>query len=158
MQDFSSGNQPGTVKSKMLQLPMNKSIYLVVIISGLILEGCKHNPDVPPPCAAGPGGNVIIVVYAEHENTPLPNYYTHPDTAFVKFGTTASPGTHAENYDTYYMSEPGEDHIHCMGLQCGDYFIYRTAWDSVANVTRYGGYGISFSETTGDKEIHIAVN
>ena len=137
---------------------MNKNIYLIVIITGLILHGCKHNPEAPPSYVAGTGGDVVIVVYAEHENTPIPNYYTHPDTAFVKFGSTTSPGIHPGNYNYYYISEPGEDHIHCPGLKCGDYYIYRTALDSAANVTRYGGYGISFSETAGDKEIHIPVN
>ena len=137
---------------------MKKIIYLIVIIPGLILNACKYKPDAPPACVAGTGGNVTLVVYADHGSTSIPNYYTHPDTAFIKFGSTTSPGTHPENYNFYYVSEPGEDHIHCFGLKCGDYFIYRTAWDSVANVIRYGGYGISFSETTGDKEIHVAVN
>jgi hypothetical protein len=134
----------------------------IVIAIGLVLiSACKHKeyePPASPGCVAGSGGSVTIVVFAEHAGVSLPNYYTHRDTAFIKFGTTTSPGINPSNYNTYFVSEAGEDHIHCMGLKCGDYFVYRTAWDSVANVTRYGGYGISFADTTGDKIIHVSVN
>ena len=82
----------------------------------------------------------------------------HLDTAFIKFGTLSSPGTNPKNYDTYFVGEPGEDHIHCFGLKCGNYFIYRTAWDSVSNVRRYGGYGTSISDTEGGKSIIVTVN
>ena len=137
---------------------MRKYSYIPIIAFLLIVNACKHSPEALPTCVAGSGGDATIVVYAEHGGNAIPNYYTHLDTAFVKFGTRISPGTNPTNYDTYYVSEPGEDHIHCMGLKCGDYFVYRTAWDSIANVTRYGGYGISFSETNGEKAIHVAVN
>ena len=135
-----------------------KTVASVAIISvALVLSACRHKADTPPGCVAGPGGRVMIIVFANHDSVSIPNYYTHRDTAFIKFGTTSSPGTHPANYDTYFVGEPGEDHIHCPRLRCGDYFIYRTAWDSVANVSRYGGYGISFSDTTGFKIIYVAV-
>jgi len=124
----------------------------------LCLCACQHKAEAPPACIAGTGGGVTIVVYADHQGTSLPNYYTHLDTAYIKFGTTSSPGIHPADYSIFFVSEPGEDHIHCMGLKCGDYFIYRTAWDSVANITRYGGYGISFADTSGDKLVHVSVN
>ena len=132
------------------------SITFIIVV--LIANACKHKPDMLSECVAGSGGSVTIVVYARHGSTPITNYFTHLDTAFVKFGTTSSPGTNPVNYDTYYVSEPGEDHIHCMGLKCGDYYIYRTAWDSVENVRRYGGYGISISDTIGAQSIIVAVN
>ena len=137
---------------------MIKYRFITIITFVLIACSCKHKPDAPPLCVAGSGGSVMIIVFAQHGNTSIPNYFTHLDTAFVKFGTTSSPGTNPENYDTFFVSEPGEDHIHCMGLKCGDYFIYRTAWDSLENVRRYGGYGISFSDTSGAKEIFVLVN
>jgi hypothetical protein len=137
---------------------MKKCTSITFITVVLIVNACRHKPDMLPPCVAGSGGSVMIVVYARYGNTPIPNYFTHLDIAFVKFGTTSSPGTNPVNYDIYFVSQPGEDHIHCMGLKCGDYYIYRTAWDSVANVRRYGGYGISFSETSGEKDITVSVN
>jgi hypothetical protein len=136
-----------------------KRVAIIIIITTVLIEiGCTHKPEGGPSCLAGSGGQVMIIVYANHNGISLPNYYSHLDTAFVKFGTTSSPGPDPSNYNTYFVSEPGEDHIHCMGLKCGDYYIYRTAWDSVANISRYGGYGISFSDTTGDKIIHVTVN
>jgi len=122
-----------------------------------IITSCEHKKESQPACVAGTGGNVILAVYAGFGGTNLPNYVTHPDTAFVKFGTTVSPGVNPGNYDIFFTGEPGEDHIHCPGLKCGDYFIYRTAWDSVANARRYGGLGITVTETSGEKEISVDV-
>jgi hypothetical protein len=136
---------------------MNKSTFIVIITVVLVVNACMHKPDISR-CVAGTGGNLSIVAYAEHGNISIPNFYTHLDTAFVKFGTLSSPGTNPVNYDTYYVGDPGEDHIHCYGLKCGDYFIYRTAWDSVANVRRYGGYGINISDADGGKSIIVSVN
>jgi hypothetical protein len=137
---------------------MRKCTSLTIIAVVLIVNACKHKPDISPPCVAGSGGTLTIVAYAKHGSISIPNYYTHLDTAFVKFGNTSSPGTNPANYNTYYVGEPGEDHIHCYGLKCGDYYIYRTAWDSVENVSRYGGYGISISEISGDQTITVDVN
>jgi hypothetical protein len=137
---------------------MRKLPSIAILLFVLISVACEHKAETPPACIAGTGGGVTIVVYADHQGTALPNYFTHLDTAFLKFGSTISPGTHPADYSIFFVSEPGEDHIHCMGLKCGDYFIYRTAWDSVANVSRYGGYGISFADTCGDKLVHVSVN
>jgi hypothetical protein len=137
---------------------MGKCLLIAIITVALIINACKHKPDITPPCVAGSGGYVTIIAYANHGSIPIPNYYTHLDTAFIKFGTTSSPGTNPVYYDTYYVGAPGEDHIHCYGLKCGDYFIYRTAWDSVENVRRYGGYGISIYDTIGVQSIIITVN
>ena len=137
---------------------MKKCTPLAPIIVVLIVLACKHNPDTGPTCVADSGGNEAIVVYATHGGTFIPNYYTHLDTAFVKFGSTSSPGTKPGDYNTYFVGEPGENHIHCFGLKCGDYFIFRTAWDSVENVRRYGGYGLSIPDTIVEKSIIVAVD
>jgi hypothetical protein len=136
---------------------MKKKLASFVILVGLSVYACEHKPDVIP-CVAGSGGSVSIVVYAKHGNSTIPNYFTHPDTAFIKFGTKIFPGSKPSNYDIFFVGESAEDHIHCMGLKCGDYFIYRTAWDSVHHVTLYGGSPISFLETDQSKEIIIEVN
>ena len=136
---------------------MRKYRFINSIIVVFIVSACMQKPEIAP-CIAGTGGNLSIVAYAMHGDISIPNYYTHFDTAFVKFGTLRSPGTNPSNYDTYFVSYPGEDHIHCYGLKCGNYFIYRTAWDSVANVRRYGGLGTSISDTEGGKSIIVAVN
>jgi hypothetical protein len=132
------------------------SIFISIIILGIV-SSCMHKPDLVQ-CVAGTGGTLSIVVYASHGNTSITNYRTHLDTAFVKFGTLISPGTKQVDYDTFYIGEPGEDHIHCYGLKCGNYYIYRTAWDSVANVSRYGGFGVNITDIEGGKSVIAAVN
>lgn len=114
-----------------------------------------HKPDNL--CVAGTGGDVTIIAYAKHDTTFLIDFKSHPDTAFIKFGTTKSPGTRPGIYDTFYIGLAGEDHIHCSGLKCGNYFVYRTAWDSVANLRRYGGFGISITDTSGEKVALVPV-
>ena len=136
---------------------MGRYRLINIFIVALMVNACMHKPDIIP-CKAGTGGNLSIVAHASYGNISIPNYSTHLDTAFVKFGTLSSPGTNPLNFDTYYVGDPGEDHIHCYGLKCGDYFIYRTAWDSVANVRRYGGYGVSITDAEGGKSIIVAVN
>ena len=136
---------------------MGKSRFIIIMTVMLIVYACKHKPYIAP-CMSGTGGSLSIVTYATHAGISIPNYFTHFDTAFVKFGTLSSPGNNPANYDTYYVSDPGEDHIHCFGLKCGNYFIYRTAWDSLENVTRYGGYGVSISDSEGGKSIIVPVN
>ena len=84
-----------------------KISYLSILIVLLIAIACKHSPEALPTCMAGSGGNATIVVYAIHGGAAIPNYFTHTDTAFVKYGTTISPGANPINYDTYFISAPG---------------------------------------------------
>jgi hypothetical protein len=137
-----------------------KQIFALFTLGMLLVSSaCKHDPTKPDSsCIAGHGGRVTIVVYANYGTTPLLNSVTHPDTAFIKFGTSEFPGKEPSFYDTAFIGEPGEDHIHCMGLKCGSYYIFRSAWDSAANISRYGGSGISFSDISGVKNLLIHVN
>lgn len=128
---------------------------MLLFFIAILASACRHSDDMT--CMAGSGGDVEVVVYANHNGTNLINYL-HPDTAFVKYGTTTSPGNSPAIYDTYFVSEEFEDHIHVTHMKCGSYYIYRTAFDSVANKTYYGGLGITFSQTTGEIDTTIIVN
>src|SRR2546423_233216 len=137
----------------------NRSLYAaaLMIIAGMITSSsCKK--DEEPTCPAGAGGNVEIVVFAKHNGTLIINSLQHPDTAFVKYGTTTSPGINPIAYDTFYVSEENEDHIHLPGLKCGSYYIYRTAYDTTTHTRYTGGLGLSFTKTTGDVDTTIIVN
>lgn len=140
-----------------------KSIISAVLalVAVIAVTSCNENKDTPVPvtqCTAGSGGNVTIVNYALHNGDTLLNYDSHPDTAFVKYSATTSPGTSPSNYDTYFVSEGGEDHIHIKGLKCGTYFIYRTAFDSVSNKRYTGSMSINFTQTSGEIDTAINVN
>jgi hypothetical protein len=121
------------------------------------LSSCekKHNDDT---CVAGSGGTMSIVTFAIHNGDTLINYDSHPDTAFVKYNATTSPGTSASNFDAYFTSEGGEDHVHSENLKCGDYYVYRTAYDSVANKTYYGGTTVNLPKGGIEKDVYITVN
>lgn len=125
-------------------------------LCALLIVSCKKKADSPS-CTAGGGGNAEIVVYAAHNGTILINSAQHPDTAFMKYGTTVSPGTAPAAYDAYYVSEAGEDHIHVTHLTCGSYYIYRTAFDTTNNMRYTGGLGISFTQTGGEIDTTINV-
>lgn len=132
---------------------------LILIATAVILAtfvNCKKKTTVPV-CTAGTGGTMSIATFAVHNGDTMLNYEIHPDTAFIKFNATTSPGTSPSNYDTYFVSEAGEDHIHSNKLRCGDYFIYRTAYDSVANKTYHGTAVVSLSSTDTEKDIYITV-
>ena len=128
-----------------------------ILATLIILSACKHKAEIAPGCIAGPGGKMAVILFAVHDSTFLLNFPGHPDTAFVKFGTTSSPGTHPKDYDSFFIGDPGEDHIHCIGLKCGEYYFYRTAWDSAAHVSRYGGYGLILPDSAGFRLINVTV-
>jgi hypothetical protein len=138
----------------------NLSFALIAIaVLAVTFTNCKKKTTTPTnTCVAGKDGTIAIVTYAIHNGDTLLNYEIHPDTAFVKFNATTSPGTSPGNYDTYFESEAGEDHVHCSKLRCGDYFIYRTAYDSVANKVYHGTAAVSLSSTDIEKDIFITVN
>jgi len=128
--------------------------YLPLLFFALLLANCRPSENS---CVAGTGGHVNIVAYANHNGSGLLNYALHPYTAFIKFNTLASPGTDPSKYDTFFVGETGEDHIHCENLKCGSYYIYRIAFDSASNTRYTGGLGISFTETAGEIDTAITV-
>ena len=134
-----------------------RNFAALLTISILIsFASCRKKDD--PTCAAGSGGNVEIVVFAKHNGNIIFNSQQHPDTAFVKFGATSSPGTNPSAFDIYYVSEEGEDHIHLTSLHCGSYYIYRTAYDTTTNTRYTGGLGLNFTQTSGEVDTTITVN
>lgn len=135
--------------------------FLFLTLLTLATVGCqkeKDNNDNNTQCVAGPGGNVTVVCYAKHNGVTLLNYDVHPDTAFIKYGATMLPGIAPSAYDTFFVGEAGEDHIHCKGLKCGNYFIYRTAYDSTTNTRYTGGISINITQTSGEIDTAINVN
>ncbi|WP_276133965.1 hypothetical protein [Polluticoccus soli] len=134
---------------------MKLSLLPLVAITALIFSSsCDKKDD----CVAGKGGDMSIVVFAVHNGDTLLNYAGHPDTAFVKYNTATSPGTNPSNFDSYVVSEAGEDHIHLEDLKCGDYFVYRTAFDSAANKVYTGSMAVILPENGTEKDIYINVN
>jgi len=129
------------------------ALMFIIIVNPFI--SCKKSDN--PTCTAGPG-NLEIVIFALHNGDTIRNAYLHLDTAWVKYGTTTSPGADMSLYDRYYVTEGGEDHIHLTNLSCGSYYIYRTAFDSSTNTRYTGDLGISVTKTSGEVDTVIHVN
>jgi hypothetical protein len=132
---------------------------LLTAVLSLAVFSCEKDDDKPSTvCLAGPGGDIKMAVFAVHNGDTLMNDEDHPDTAFVKYSATSFPGVNRNSYDTYFVGEGGEDHIHIKGLKCGKYVIYRTAY-SAADSTRYQGFlSIDITKTSGEIDTAIVVN
>ena len=128
---------------------LNSLVVLFLIV--FVFECCNKENN----CSSGLDGEATIVSFAKHGNQTLINYSTHPDTVFVKFASTTYPTDNL--WDTVFISEAGEDHIHCENLSCGKYYFYRTAWDSLTNQTYYAGRGIDIGELTGELDLIFEV-
>ena len=117
---------------------------------------CKKK-ETQATCIAGMGGNVTIVAFPQHHGNPILNRGTYLDSAFVKFNTKDFPGNKLSNYDTVFVGEAGEDHVHLRNLTCGSYYIWMTGFDTTSNQRVTGGLPYEFSKTSGEIELIVAV-
>jgi hypothetical protein len=123
---------------------MRRIFLITIIFGGILCNSCKKN---------GTGGNATIVVFLQHHGRTIPNHHGYPDTVFVKFKATELPGTTPDKYDTYFVGEPGEDHVHCEGLLPGKYFLYGVAMDSAGPYRVTGGLAVKIKWSERKKEI-----
>ena len=154
---------------------MKKIIFvcsLLAVIAGIISgcskkKGCRdpisisYDPDAEEDdgsCKyAGLGGNTTIVAFPKHHNVPILNKATYPDSAFVKFNVTESPGITANVYDKIYVGEAGEDHVHLAGLKPGKYYIMMTGMDSTGPYRVYGGIPYILTQSSGEVDVVVPV-
>ena len=101
------------------------------------------------------GGDATLVVFLQHHGHTIINHVNYPDTVFVKFNTKESPGTAAGKYDTYFVGEAGEDHVHCENLKWGNYFIYGAGIDSSGPYRVNGGIAVKIKRSDRKKEQDI---
>src|SRR6266446_7931151 len=112
---------------------MKTTMLNLLIIAGVTLavQSCKDKNN----CHAGKGGNLTIVAFPQHHVVmPIISRSNYPDTVFVKFNTQDQPGTNLSDYETFYVGEVGENHVHLNGLKCGDYFFYAVGYDTTLSV------------------------
>lgn len=107
----------------------------------------------------GTGGDATLVVFLEHHGNVIKNHVGWPDTVFVKFGAQESPGISPGDYDTYFIGEVGEDHVHCEGLKWGNYFLYGVGMDSTGPYRVTGGLPVKIARKERKEEVivHLAV-
>jgi hypothetical protein len=110
-------------------------------------------------CREGTDGDATIVVFPKHHTNAINNHVGYPDTVFVKFNAHDLPGTTPADFDTYFVGEGREDHIHCEHLKCGDYYFYVTGYDSSSSInTRVvGGTHVKIKHKDRKEETELEV-
>lgn len=136
---------------------MKKSILSLSLITVAIItssSSCKPDKECED---AGTGGNLTVVATLKHHSKVIYNQPNYLDTVFVKFNTQDLPGTEPLDFDTYFVGEAGEDHVHLDGLKCGDYYIYGAAFDTTITQRVVGGIPFSTTQTDGEIELIVPV-
>ena len=123
---------------------------LSMILSVVLMASCAKE---------GLGGDATLVVFLKHHGHIIVNHVGYPDTVFVKFNAKESPGITASKYDTYFVGEEGEDHVHCHDLKWGNYFIYGTGIDSSGPYRVNGGIAVKIkrSQRKEEQDVDLAV-
>ena len=119
---------------------------LFLILSVMFITSCAKE---------GLGGDATLVVFLKHHGSIIKNHVGYPDTVFVKYNSKESPGITAANYDTYFIGEEGEDHVHCHNLKWGNYFIYGVGIDSAGPYAVMGGMAVKIKRSERKEEIDI---
>ena len=130
-----------------------KAALTILVITVLSFSACKKNET----CSAGRGGSLTIVAFPQHHGKPIYNRAVYLDTIYVKFNTQDAPGTNTANYDTYFVGEAGEDHVHMEGLKCGDYYFLGAGFDTTINQRVVGGIPFSTDQKEGEIDLNIPV-
>ena len=102
-------------------------------------------------CKEGTGGDATIVTFLQHHGRTIYNHVGYPDTVYVKFNAKDAPKS-LSDYDTYFVGEEGEDHVHCHNLKCGDYYFFGTAMDSTGPYRVTGGMHVKIKHKDRAKE------
>jgi hypothetical protein len=103
----------------------------------------------------GTGGDATLVVFLKHHTKVIPNHTSYPDTVFVKFNTKELPGTKPSDFDTYFIGEAGEDHVHCEGLKAGDYYLYGAGFDATISQRVTGGIPVKIKHKERKEETDV---
>ncbi|MEO8088477.1 MAG: hypothetical protein ABI763_16780, partial [Bacteroidota bacterium] len=105
----------------------------------------------------GLGGNTKLVVRPKHNGVFVTGMIGYPDSAFVKFNATTSPGDSASAYDLVQLGIESDYHVGIDSLMPGKYFVFMTGWDSIANVRVFGGVSILLTQSNGTLQIDVPV-
>src|ERR1051326_3178939 len=106
----------------------------------------------------GTGGDATLVVFIQHHGRTIPNDSAYPDTVYVKFNAKEAPKS-LSDYDTKFVGEPGEDHVHCEGLKWGDYYLFGAGWDTLGTYRVTGGMHVKIrrKDRAKEQDIDLAV-
>src|SRR5688572_13861322 len=132
---------------------MKATALLVISACILMLPACDEDDD----CNAGQGGNLTLVVHLEHHGAPIYSQGNYRDTVMVKFNTQEFPGASPSLYDIVMVGDSGESHVHIPGLNCGEYYLFATGFDTTISQRVFGGRPISTAESAGELGVDVSV-
>jgi hypothetical protein len=142
----------------------NKFVTTLVIAccTFALWTACKKNPDPAPTpsapaCVAGHGGKVTFVVFPEHHGKPIFSHTNYLDSVYVKYNSTEYPATGLKGFDTVFVGEVGEEHVHLVGMKCGQYYLYATGLDTTIHMRVKGGIPFKTDSTKGEIDINVPV-
>ncbi|MFM7217546.1 MAG: hypothetical protein ACKO1U_05970 [Bacteroidota bacterium] len=131
-----------------------RNLLLASISMVLILSSCKDNDNSI--CIGGAGGQLTAVAYLKHHGEIIANQPGAPDTVWVRFNALEWPNAPI-GYDTVFIGEEGEDHVHVEGLKCGNYFLYASGFDTTYQEVVRGGIPLSTDKTSGEVLVDIPI-
>jgi len=120
----------------------------------LILSSCsKKDSDETLTCTAGDNGSVTIVASPTHHGA-----YAQALNAYIKFNTQDYPGNLPADYDLVAQSNTADNKFYFNNLQCGNYYVYAEAIDTVTHDTLHGGIPIQPTLSSGEFDIILHVS
>lgn len=108
-------------------------------------------------CPGESGGDVTLNLVPQHHGKPIPNRAAYPDSAFIKFNAVQPTGYLPSDFDLVVSGVTGTQNILVPGMQCGQYYIYMTGFDTVFNKRVVGGTPCDFTSTSGQVQFIIPI-
>lgn len=147
---------------------MNKLVSIsAVFLLSLFFSGCGKkkgctninsiNYDADAEKDDGSCGEAILIAYPQHHGAAIAGLSTYPDSAFVKYNATNSPGSNPSAYDKIFVGLPGDTFVTITGLAKGPYFIMMAGFDTAVNQRVTGGIPHSLSSSSGETSLVVPV-
>ncbi len=130
---------------------------IIILLSALAIILYISSCSKPNKCNAGTGGSVSFDLIPQHHGKPVPNRAAYLDSAFIKFNATDFPGASPSSYDLVVQGNVGDLDIKVGGMQCGQYYIYMTGFDTVFHARVVGGTPVNFTDQSGEKQFIIPI-
>jgi hypothetical protein len=133
---------------------MKKIIILLSVLAIIFFFSCKKKEAS---CPGVSGGNVTLDLVPQHHGKPVPNRAAYLDSAFIKYNAVQPTGYLPSDFDLVVSGTAGTQNILVPGMQCGQYYIYMTGFDTVYNKRVVGGTPIDFTSTSGQVQFLIPI-
>ncbi len=130
------------------------TVSLLAIFTINTLSSCKKSKECED---AGLGGELTVVATLKHHSKIIYNQGNYNDTVFVKYNAQDLPGLEPSDYDTYFVGDSGEDHVHLEALKCGQYYLFGAGFDTTITMRVIGGIPFNTDQKEGEVEIVIPV-